>query len=302
MKDTPLIVDCDAGRDPDDVYAITWFLAQGVDIKLLSISPGDPDQMSFIEWLVKVAGANNTIVAPAKLGRAKASLSHPHLQLAANCGVLLTDYERVYDRAASSYYEEFIKAGANVFVCGPPDATGEHLKTGGPVPAKLVMQGGFCSYEHYEPAQPLAKFAGLSEVPSFNPGGNPKAMQLILESGIKDLSFVGKNVCHSICFTSAEYERMLRRPISGPADRIFRQFAAQAARIPGGKAFHDPLAAALYLYPELGTWLTGTPYRLKGKWGTKPGPDGVAQVLVDVDRAGFWTKMLGVPSPAEASK
>lgn len=48
-----LIIETDLGHDPDDFFAICYFIDAGIDIQLITISPGDPDQIAIAKFLLK---------------------------------------------------------------------------------------------------------------------------------------------------------------------------------------------------------------------------------------------------------
>ncbi len=41
-----LIIETDIGHDPDDLFAICYLAAAGVNIRAICVSPGDPDQIA----------------------------------------------------------------------------------------------------------------------------------------------------------------------------------------------------------------------------------------------------------------
>lgn len=271
-----LIIETDCGHDPDDLFTICYLAAAGVNIRCITVTPGDLDQLAIVNLLCDELGLDIP-VGHSKESKKYSSGSVHH--------VLLEKYGRSKDGKSDGHGIDLInniQEECDFLVIGPPNVTG---KLNRKIP-ELMMQGGFLPYSaHNYAVERLIKFEGFDWVPTFNMNGDVKGTQAILAADIGTRRFCGKNVCHTMIFNQNHLEKMKE-----PTNRAAELFI-QAAHIlmnnykNGEKKFHDPVAAACYLHPEIGTWHRGTPQRVKGGWTTVPGND---FVLADIDRTKFW--------------
>ena len=51
-----LIFETDIGRDPDDMFALLYMIKAGVDIRCITISPGDEDQVAITKAILNTLG------------------------------------------------------------------------------------------------------------------------------------------------------------------------------------------------------------------------------------------------------
>jgi inosine-uridine nucleoside N-ribohydrolase len=58
-------------------------------------------------------------------------------------------------------------------------------------------------------------------------------------------------------------------------------------KTPGGKAFHDPLAAACAIDPSIGEWCEVELYREHGRWSSRLAPGSGAHIIIGYDHAKF---------------
>lgn len=76
-----LYIETDLGRDPDDMIAILWLLAQpNINIDTIFITPGDRDQVAIAEFIRKECNHNFRINIP-KINREKSSSGGAHYKL-----------------------------------------------------------------------------------------------------------------------------------------------------------------------------------------------------------------------------
>lgn len=274
-----LIIETDIGHDPDDFFAITYLLAAGVQIDAILVTPGDPDQLA-IAGLLRDELTPRTVIG-AVPGRTKHSSGSIHHDL-------LKRYGRSLDGQADCTGEQVfelksIQPGeSQAFVIGPPTHIGRYLKSGRTPFQRVTIQGGFAPYSVYRPSLVLDKFEGKDWMPTFNLNGDVEGAKTLLAAPM-ERQLVGKNVCHTIEFTSLMFSMFT--PPRSRAPELFHEAAKLYFERHPSKKFHDPTAAVCHLHPEIGLWIEGKTTRIKGGWTTYPGED---QVLVDIDRTRLW--------------
>jgi inosine-uridine nucleoside N-ribohydrolase len=290
-----LIVETDLGRDADDFFAICYLVSAGVNIRAITISPGDKDQISVAKFMCKQLGLGIPI-GSAKPDREKSSVGGVHVHVLKKYGWP----ERMQpDGLGGDIIAQAFKDYPEVelFAIGPLQSVGQFLRANPDhAPFKATMQGGFVPYSlHNYEVKRLEKFEGLITCPTFNLGGDPKSAALFIEDKNITRSFVGKNVCHTIVYDKQTFIAHKNSHLGlmpddmlwHKAQTLFKQtmnlfFDLGAPH----KMFHDPTAAALMLHPEIGTWLTGTLYRENGHYGTKL--EGNDKLLVTLNEEKLW--------------
>ena len=282
-----LIVETDLGRDPDDFFAILYLVSAGVNIRCITISPGDRDQIAVAKFLCKQLGLDIPVGA-GKMDRAgKTSSGGIHYDI-------LEKYRYPLDAAPDGIGDVIIQntmwqyPDCELFAIGPLNSVRGYLsKDPTRKFSRCTMQGGFVSYDlHDYPVKRLDKFEGLSTCPTFNMNGDIKGVEVLLASDTKR-QFVGKNVCHTIIYDVLCHEKAKLHPPTNRAYELFHETMGMYLDKHGEKKFHDPTAAVCHLHPEIGKWLIdGQLYRAKGGWGTKLG--GSDSMLVDIDREKLW--------------
>jgi pyrimidine-specific ribonucleoside hydrolase len=288
-----LIIETDIGRDPDDFFALCYFIQAGVQIDMICVQPGDPDQISFTKSFIKECGINCPVVS-SKKDRNKSSLSMPHIRFAKLMG---WDCNGKSDGFGLDYIKDIFQEQTEIFVCGPCTTVGRFSET--QTINKLTMQGGYISYEEIEehgiiPKVKADKFLGKKTVPSFNPGGDKKAMLALLNANIKERRFVSKNLCHTILYDREIHKFVLKRPCQDSIDFMFRKFMDSFLENQPCKAFHDPTAAVCHVHPEIATWVDGSLYYNSGEWGFNIIENGNSKITADVETDMLW-KLIRTP-------
>ena len=278
-----MIIETDLGHDPDDFFAICYLVAAGVNIRGITITPGDPDQVAVARLLMRELGLDIPIGA-SKLNREKPSSGGVHYALLKKYGMPL---ESKPDGLGSEVIASVFRfyPDAELFIIGPASNVGVFLRDNpGHCIQRATMQGGFLPYSLWEPEKKLDKFEGKEWVPTFNPNGDRKGFLEFVNAQVKDRRFVGKNVCHTVLYDSAVHKRLQPH---NRASELFKEGMDIYLSHHTEKKFHDPLAAVCHLHPEVGTYVRGRPIKMEQGWSTCADDDG-DQVLADVDRDAFW--------------
>lgn len=282
-----LIVETDIGRDPDDFFALCYLIGCGkVDVRLITISPGDRDQVALAKFVLSKVGLDAP-VGVGKKGRTKSSVGSVHVEILRKYG---HPGECDHDGYGPELIEQTLEQhpACQIFACGPLNSVGRFFKKHADVSlGRATMQGGFCGYDvHGQDVVRLEKFIGKTTVPTFNLNGDVKAARAFLDARIEDRRFVGKHLCHTIVYDEHRHQQM--STARNRAHALFVEgMSLYLARHPDGKKFHDPLAAVAHLHPEIFTWITGKLFRRRGEWGTEAAEEG-DRIAIDVDREAFW--------------
>lgn len=260
-----LIIETDIGHDPDDFFALCYLVAAGVQIKAITICPGDPDQVAIARLFCKEIGLDIPIGA-SKLDRTKLSSGSIHHQL-------LKKYDYKLEAKPDGLGHELLPKvfkdypDSEVFVIGPVTNVGTYLKTNPNHSIEnATMQGGFCGYHLHRPAVTLPQFEGKTWMPTFNLNGDRDNGLTFLDAKIKNKHFVGKNVCHTVLYNKEHYGKM-SKPNCRAAE-LFMEGMGLYLEKHENKKFHDPTAAVCHLHHEIGTWVAGRVRKIEQGWGT----------------------------------
>ena len=284
-----LIIETDIGHDPDDLFAICYLAAAGVNIRAILISPGDPDQIAIAKFVCDEIGLNIPIGVSHE-NRTKLSSGSIHHEL-------LKEYGRPLEAKADGFgcdvIADVLKEYPNceLFVIGPVSNIGRYLKLHPEAYFDAAtMQGGFLPYSVCNSTVRHPNFEGKDSVPTFNLNGDRESGVRFLEGNIELRQMVGKNVCHTIIFDREQGKKVCPKP-GCRASSLFKEASDMYLLKHEGKKFHDPTAACLHLHPEIGTWLLGKTVKSGSGWTTVPDPNG-DKILVDVDREKLWDHLL----------
>lgn len=284
-----MIIETDIGRDPDDLFAILYLIAAGVDIETILITPGDKDQVGICRNILETCQIKIPIGVPERnLNRNGRSSGGIHYALS---NKLRMPLEAEPCASSEQLLKERYKPDTEFFVIGPPTGLGSFFSIERKDVSKnrLTMQGGFVPYSTYRPKICLEKFEGKQYCPSFNFNGDiNSAMGLI--SDFQDVSLIGKNVCHTIEYTQDKQPPL--KPSDGfmcyePASYLFKCASELYFKKHKSKKFHDPTAAVCMLHPEIGSWISGNVIR-NDKREITTTPFGNHNVLVDINRDKLW--------------
>jgi pyrimidine-specific ribonucleoside hydrolase len=278
-----LIVETDLGHDPDDFFAICYLIAAGVDIKAITLVPGDLDQIALANFICKECGLDIP-VGVSKISEKYSSGGVHH--------DILNKYSFPLKGNADDYGNVVLKNvwsdDMEIFVIGPITNVGRFLSESSPKIKIATMQGGFLGYHLYSPKQRIPKFEGATWMPTFNLNGDRKGADHFLNANIAERRFVGKNVCHTVIYNQDIYSQMSKPTCR--AGELFMEAMGMYLERHSEKKFHDPTAATCHLHPEIGTWVRGDLKKIQQGWGTELNENG-DWILADIDYNKLWNNI-----------
>lgn len=276
-----LVIETDIGHDPDDLFALCYLIAAGVEVRAILVAAGDPDQIAIARLITRECGLDIPIGAGWP-NRVKLSSGSIHHQLLKRYGRNVVDNA---DAMGVDILSNMDLSDTQLFVMGPLNSVGSHLANGGATFTRATMQGGYAPYSLYRPARLVEKFEGKAYMPTFNLNGDREGAAAFLSAAMPR-QMVGKNVCHGVLF---DRDRFATFPApQSRAAELFHEAATLYLATHESKKFHDPTAAVCHLHPEVGTWFAGSTIRMKDGWTTVPGGDAV---LVDLDHEAMWERL-----------
>ncbi|GAA3288666.1 nucleoside hydrolase [Dactylosporangium vinaceum] len=286
MDRQAVVWDMETG-DPDDF--ITLLLLAGhpaVDLRAVTVTPGTAAQIGVVRHGLRLLGRDDVRVGAGNLDHPRDAVSPWHYQALGPIGP-----NRDAEPAARLLAERC--TDDTTLICGGPlKNLGQALHDDRFRLGRLVVQGGFAGDGVVPRARQLEKFKGRTTCPSFNLNGAPKAVFAALASpAIRERWFVSKNVCHGVAYDEALHARFGR---AGAASltAIRRLMGDYLREHPGGKLFHDPLAACCALDPGIGEWAEVEIYRERGEWGARPRPGSGTRIIVGYDHERFVATLL----------
>lgn len=275
--------------DPDDILTLC-ILATHPKVHLLAVTvtPGSREQVGVVRHVLGRIGRGDVVVGA-------------------------FDPLRENPKHVSEFHRKWLGsiAAANPDGAGPdiladifrrhPDGT---LLTGAPLKnpgamlvshpevriATWVAQGGFAGDSVVPPEHRLPKFAGRETCPTFNfNGAVDQAKALLATDRIGARWLVSKNVCHGVVYDQTWQDRVgaLTRRTRG-FDLVHEAMGVYLAGRPEGKAFHDPLAAAVAIDPTVCDFREVEVYRERGEWGSRLAEGTRTRISVAVHRDQFF--------------
>lgn len=284
----PLVWDMES-NDPDDFFTLLLLLGHpDVALKAVTVTPGSARQVGLVRAAMRWLGRADVPVGAGNLDHPKDCVSAWHFAAygdappsrdAEPAGELLC---RVCDESTT-------------LLCGGPLknlGTAMALAESGVAPfrvGRLVVQGGFAGDGVVPPDRQLPQFRGRVTCPTFNLNGDPKsALKALTFPGVGVRRFVSKNVCHGVV-----YDADLHAVVGAASDRspslrlIWDGMDHYLRKNPGGKKFHDPLAACCAIDEAVGEWAEVEVFRERGEWGSRPMPGSGTRIITGYDRERF---------------
>jgi inosine-uridine nucleoside N-ribohydrolase len=283
-KPMDLIVETDCGHDPDDFFTLCYLVAAGVNLRCVTVTPGDRDQLAVVRLFCEQVGLD--IPIGHSKGSEKFSSGSVHHALLEKYGKSRHGHS---DGAGKDLMRETLRRypDSEVFIIGPPSSVG-HFLTENPkaVIQRTTMQGGFLGYDLHPHARVrLPQFEGKTWMPTFNMNGDRKGTEALLRARVGTRRFCGKNVCHTVLYNRVKFDAMA--PAKDRASELFNEAMALLLDRRAEKKFHDPVAAVCHLHPEVGTWVRGKVQKTEAGWGTVLDAEGDF-ILADLDCDAFW--------------
>lgn len=280
-----LVVETDLGHDPDDFFAILYLIAAGVDIRCISLVPGDPDQVALAKMICRENGLSIPI-GVSQLARTENSSDSLHHAILNKHG-----WDTMHDGLGEKLIVETFRKypESELFVIGPATCTGRFLATY-PFPVKrATMQGGFLGHDQHDfPCQRI--FEGKDWMPTYNLNGDRPGGMNFIGGMIEERRFVGKNICHTITYNKAKYD-MTDWAKDHPAVKLFKEGIDLLLERRTEKKFHDPTAAVLHLHPKIADWVRGKPVKKDAGWGTELRENG-DYIAADINYSALWANFL----------
>ncbi len=285
--------------DPDDFLTLL-LLADHPRIRLraVTVTPGTPDQIGLVRWALARLGKSDLPVGAFDLDRDKQCVSGWHYKVYGNI-------PPSRDAAPGAEVLLAVCDASTTLITGAPLRNlGAAIRADrGLVLGRLVTQGGFAGEGVVPPAHQLAKFAGLATCPTYNLNGDPRSAELALAyPGIGVRRFVSKNVCHGVAYDHAMHARLAAVREARPSlALIWQGMDAYLRKHPGGKKFHDPLAACCAIDEQIGTWAEVELYRDAGGWGARPCAGTRTWIIVAYDHERFVRTLTATDDPPAPS-
>lgn len=277
--------------DPDDVAALCFLCYhRAFDLRAVTITPGTLEQVGLVREVLRRCGKGNASgEGDLPIGSRKPNEGKP-----GSVSGFFRKHFPINPMAPQGFGHEII----HEFFKENPDGvlfTGaalhnprEALQTYDDFEiGRWVGQGGFAGDSVVPEEFRLEKFKGLETCPTFNFNGDRKGADLMLSSPrVRKRQLVSKNVCHGMCYDKSMHAYIVC-PNECPARSTFIDLMTKYLEDhPGGKLFHDPLAAATIIKPDICSFEEVEVYYEKGGWGSrkKAGTDTVISVNADRDK------------------
>jgi inosine-uridine nucleoside N-ribohydrolase len=281
-------------QDPDDFLTLLLLLGHpDVNLKAVTVTPGSAQQIGVVRAALGWFGRELPVGAH-NLDHPKACVSGWH-----HAAYGEMPPSRQADPAAEVLLRH-CDATTTLITGGPLKNAGAALRLdaerGGNLfqVGRLVAQGGFAGEGVVPPHRQLEKFKGLTTCPTYNLNGDPRSALAVLQfPGIGVRRFVSKNVCHGVVYDQEMHRRFAAAKHRSLAlELIWKGMDVYLAKQPGGKKFHDPLAACCAIDESIGTWAEVEIYREKGQWGSRLASGTRTWIITDHDQEKFVRTLL----------
>ncbi|NUP47817.1 MAG: nucleoside hydrolase [Catenulispora sp.] len=279
----PIALDMETG-DPDDVFTLCALATHPwARLVAVTVMPGTDEQVGIVKHLLDRLGVSVPVGAY-RPGTEGNPVSGFHRRWLGKVPPREPDAE-----AWQLLRDVFADEDTTLLTGAPLKNPGMLLEQNPDVRiARWVAQGGFAGDSVVPPEHRLAKFEGRETCGTYNFNGAPEAALKLLESPhIGERVLVSKNVCHGVVYDSAMHAALSARQLT-PGMALVRQgMDVYLAKRRAGKAFHDPLAAAVALDESVCTFREVEVYRERGVWGARPAAGTRTRISVSVDHARF---------------
>jgi pyrimidine-specific ribonucleoside hydrolase len=283
--------------DPDDAMTLCFLLSHPrVHLVAVTLTPGSEEQVGLVKRVLDICGYDGFNYIGIRDGgynnNASCVSTFHHKWL----GKIETakpngDATTIIHQTISAFPNATLLTGAALTnPCNALTKLGQdYLTESGQKLDHWVAQGGFAGDSVVPPEYRLDKFKGKETCPTFNFNGNPKAAEYLLSTDkIKLRHCVSKNVCHGMYYDHEMHEMVKPHKDKNAAlNLIYKGMEIYLAKKPKGKLFHDPLAAASMINPEICQWKEVELYRRHGQWGSKLKDGTNTFISISADRDKF---------------
>jgi pyrimidine-specific ribonucleoside hydrolase len=279
----PIAFDMETG-DPDDVFTLCALATHPwARLVAVTIMPGSDEQVGIVKHLLGRLGVTAPVGAHRPGADAK-PVSGFHRRWLGKVPPREPDAE-----AWQLLHDTFAAEDATLLTGAPPKNPGVLLERKPDVRiARWVAQGGFAGDSVVPPEHRLPKFEGRETCGTYNFNGAPEAALRLLESPrVGERVLVSKNVCHGVVYDGVTHAALSARPLTPGMALVREGMEVYLAKRRTGKAFHDPLAAAVALDESVCAFREVEVYRERGAWGARPATGTRTRISVSVDHARF---------------
>ncbi|CAM5681927.1 nucleoside hydrolase [Streptomyces viridifaciens] len=279
----PIVFDMETG-DPDDVFTLCALATHPwARLVAVTVMPGSDEQVGIVKHLLGRLGVSAPVGAH-RPGADVKPVSGFHRRWLGKVPAREPDAE-----AWQLLRDAFSSGDATLLTGAPPKNPGVLLEREPDVRiARWVAQGGFAGDSVVPPEHRLPKFEGRETCPTFNFNGAPAAALKLLESPhVGERVLVSKNVCHGVVYDGAMHAALSARRLTPGMALVREGMGVYLAKRRAGKAFHDPLAAAVALDESVCAFREVEVYRERGAWGARPAAGTRTRISVSVDHARF---------------
>ena len=279
-----LHLDIETG-DPDDLWTLALMSTHPrVNLQAVTVFPGGRDQIGLVKKVLSLCGRGDVFVGANVKEDGKSRVSSFYTGWLGKIDPSDPD---------GTVLDAFQRTKGGDLLTGGPLSNIKTIADSNPAVSNQISiifnnwtcQGGFVGNNIVSNNLQLEKFCGMDAVATFNLNGDPKAAEHLLDhthNPFRLIKMVGKNVCHGFVFDQSNVDRLPKGSHAG-LDLMIDGMNYYCKKKSQGKAMHDILAALCHIAPQHGQWVTGAPFRRKGKWGFQEAPSNI-NALVEVDR------------------
>jgi len=278
--------------DPDDIFTLCMLSTHDkVNLVAVTVTPGTKHQIGVVKHILSKVQKHIPVGSKNK-DHDKECVSAFHFNWLGKIPPAEPDgtgNEILYN-ALQEYPDLTIVCGAALGNIGALLRKNEDA-----VISKIVVQGGFAGDNIMPPELVLEKFKGKITCPTFNLNGDVESALKVLSSDkILQRIFVSKNVCHGVVYDTAMHDFMVNHKGKNLGlDLLIDGMSFYLKKKPGGKAFHDPLAACVAINKDVCKFESVELYRHKGEWGSRRSETPNAEISIQVDMEVFRQTIVG---------
>lgn len=252
--------------DPDDACTLLILIGHpAYRLRSVSVTPGTDEQIGMVKHILHLTGHEIVPVGSARPGYEKNCVSRYYYNWFGNFEPTAPE-----GKGLDIFLDSLNKWPKLVLLTGAP------LKNFHEFPenihlSKWVAQGGFAGDNVVPEAYRLEKFSGMETCPTYNFNGDVNgAFQMLNHPNVGSRYLVSKNVCHGMVYDQDFHASITKvKHVNRAYEWLWKGMELYLAKRPEGKKFHDPLAAAVVVRPEICEFREVEIFRERGKWGSK---------------------------------